>query len=164
RQIFNNTTVWANSFRLGLAFAFSGAQVPLSQRFFSGGGSTLRGFPLDGAGPQRALPVCSNPADVTTCSQITVPEGGPQLLILNSELRFPSGIFSKLGGAVFYDGGNVYRSVGFQDFFGRYSNTVGVGLRYSTPVGPVRIDVGHNLNPVPGLNSTQFFFSLGQAF
>jgi outer membrane protein insertion porin family len=164
RKIFANSTVWANSFRLGLEFAFSGAQVPLSQRFFSGGGSTLRGFPLDGAGPQRALPVCSNPADVSTCSQITVPEGGPQLVILNSELRFPSGILSKLGGAVFYDGGNVYPSVGVQNFFSRYSNTVGVGLRYSTPVGPIRIDVGHNLNPVPGLNSTQFFFSLGQAF
>jgi outer membrane protein insertion porin family len=164
RKIFGNSTVWANSFRLGLEFAFSGAQVPLSQSFFSGGGSTLRGFPLDGAGPQRAVPVCSNPADPTTCSQITVPVGGPQLVILNSELRFPLGILSKLGGAAFYDGGNVYPSVGVQNFFSRYSNTVGLGLRYETPVGPIRFDVGRNLNPVPGLNATQFFVTLGQAF
>lgn len=164
RRIFRDSTVWANSLRVGLEFAFSGAHIPLSQTFFSGGGSTLRGFPLDGAGPQRPVPVCSNPADPTTCSQITVPVGGPQLVILNSELRFPLGILSKLGGAVFYDGGNVFPSVGLQDFFSRYSNNVGGGLRYSTPVGVIRFDIGHNLNPVPGLSATQYFFSLGQAF
>jgi outer membrane protein insertion porin family len=164
RRILGSSTVWVNSLRLGLEFAFSGAQIPLSQSFFSGGGSTLRGFPLNGAGPQRALPVCSNPADPTTCSQITVPVGGPQLVILNSELRFPLGILPKLGGAVFYDGGNVYPSVGVQKFFSRYSNTVGVGLRYSTPVGPIRFDVGRNLNPVTGLSSTHFFLTLGQPF
>ncbi len=164
RRFFNDSTVWANSVRLGLEFAFAGSQVPLSQSFFSGGGSTLRGFPLDGAGPQRAVPVCSDPADPATCSQITVPVGGPQLVILNSELRFPLGILSKLGGAVFYDGGNVYPSVGIQDFFSRYSNNVGGGLRYSTPVGVIRFDVGRNLNPVPGLSATQYFLTLGQAF
>jgi translocation and assembly module TamA len=164
RRIFGESTVWANSLRVGTEFAFSGAHIPLSQTFFSGGGSTLRGFPLDGAGPQRAVPVCSNPSDPTTCSQITVPVGGPQLVILNSELRFPLGILPKLGGAVFYDGGNVFPSVGLQDFFSRYSNNVGGGLRYSTPVGVIRFDVGHNLNSVPGLSATQFFISLGQAF
>jgi outer membrane protein insertion porin family len=164
RRIFGGSTVWANSFRLGLESAFAGGVVPLSQSFFSGGGSTLRGFPLNGAGPQRTLPVCSNPADPSTCSLITVPAGGPQLVILNSEVRFPLGILSKLGAAVFYDGGNVYPTVGLHDFFSIYTNTVGVGLRYSTPVGPVRFDVGHNLNPVPGLGSTQFFLTLGQAF
>ncbi|HEY6307836.1 MAG TPA: POTRA domain-containing protein [Candidatus Angelobacter sp.] len=164
RKIFGGSTVWANSLRLGLEFALSGAEVPLSQSFFSGGGSTLRGFPLDGAGPQRPLAVCSNPAEPSTCSLITVPEGGPQLVLLNSELRFPLGILPKLGGAAFYDGGNVYPSVGVQNFFSRYSNTVGFGLRYSTPVGPIRFDVGRNLNPVPGLNATQFFITLGQAF
>jgi outer membrane protein assembly factor BamA len=163
-KVFHHTTVWANSLRLGLEFAFAGAQVPLSQSFFSGGGSTLRGFPLNGAGPQRPLPVCSNPADPATCSLISVPVGGPQLVLLNSELRFPLGIVRNLGGAVFYDGGNVYPSVGVQNFFANYSNTLGAGLRYSTPVGPIRFDVGRNLSPIPGLNATQFFLTLGQAF
>jgi outer membrane protein insertion porin family len=163
-QLFGGSTVWANSIRLGLAFAFSGAHIPLNQSFFTGGGSTLRGFPLNGAGPQRALPVCSNPADPTTCSEITLPVGGPQLVLLNSELRFPLGILPKLGGAAFYDGGNVYPSVGIHDFFSRYSNTIGAGLRYPTPIGTIRVDVGRNLNPVPGLTSTQFFVTLGQAF
>ncbi len=64
----------------------------------------------------------------------------------------------------FYDGGNVFPTVGFHDFGSLYSNNVGIGFRYATPVGPVRIDIGHNLNPVPGIKSTQYFITLGQAF
>lgn len=161
--------IWANSFRLGLEQAFAGDHVPLSERFFSGGGSTLRGFPLNGAGPQRNVPVCSNPADTSTCSQIRVPVGGSQLVILNSELRFPIPvelpfIGTGLGGVVFYDGGNVYNSIGFGNFFSNYTNTLGFGFRYKTPVGPVRFDIGHNLNPITGVKATQFFITLGQAF
>jgi outer membrane protein insertion porin family len=159
----NGATVWANSVRLGFEEAFSGAHIPLSESFFSGGGSTLRGFPLNGAGPQRAVLVCGNPSDTSTCAQITVPVGGPQLMIVNSELRFPSSLFSKLGVVVFYDGGNVFRSVGLGDI-GSYSNSIGFGLRYATPVGPIRFDVGHNLNPVSGIGSWQYFVTLGQAF
>ncbi|HXB21382.1 MAG TPA: POTRA domain-containing protein, partial [Candidatus Solibacter sp.] len=160
---------WANSIRLGIEQAFAGSHVPLSERFFSGGGSTLRGFPLYGAGPQRTVAVCSNPADAATCSNIRVPVGGSQLVILNSEVRFPIPvdlplIGSGLGGAVFYDGGNVYSSIGFGNFFSNYTNTLGFGFRYKTPVGPVRFDIGHNLNPIAGINSTQFFITLGQAF
>jgi outer membrane translocation and assembly module TamA len=69
-----------------------------------------------------------------------------------------------LGAVVFYDGGNVYNSIGFSHFFSDYSNTVGIGLRYQTPVGPVRIDVGRNLDPATGLKATQYFITLGQSF
>jgi len=69
-----------------------------------------------------------------------------------------------LSGAVFYDGGNVFRSVGFGSFGSQYTNTVGAGLRYNTPVGPIRVDIGHMVNTVPGVKSTQFFITLGQAF
>ena len=62
----------------------------------------------------------------------------------NSEGRFPIPLKKGLGGAIFYDGGNVYDRIGFSRFFKDYSNTVGVGLRYDTPVGPVRIDIGRN--------------------
>jgi outer membrane protein insertion porin family len=79
-------------------------------------------------------------------------------------MRFPLKIMKPLGGVVFYDGGNVYRAINLNSFVNNYSNTVGVGLRYSTPIGPIRIDVGRNLNPVPGLKSTQYFITLGQAF
>jgi outer membrane protein insertion porin family len=57
----------------------------------------------------------------------------------------------------------VFRSLGLGDI-GSYSNNIGFGLRYATPVGPVRVDIGHNLNPLPGVKATQFFITLGQAF
>lgn len=170
QKVGGNNIVWANSLRLGLEMAYNGAHIPLSELFFSGGGSTLRGFPLDGAGPQRNVAVCGNPSDTSTCAQIRVPVGGAQLVILNSELRFPIPVTlpligNKLGGAAFYDGGNVYSSVGFQNFFSNFSNTVGFGLRYATPVGPVRIDLGHNLQQIPGVTKPlQLFITLGQAF
>ena len=156
--------VWANSIRIGLAQPFRNSLVPLSEAFFTGGGNTLRGFPLDGAGPQRQVQVC-NSGSSTDCSYIQVPAGGNELLLINSEARIPlNGIKQNLGLAVFYDGGNVFPNVGFHDFTSLYTNNVGVGLRYATPVGPVRIDLGHNLNPVPGIKSTQYFVSIGQAF
>jgi outer membrane protein insertion porin family len=156
--------VWANSLRIGLEQQFAGSRVPLSEEFFSGGGSTLRGFPLNGAGPQREIAACGDPADPSTCAPIRVPVGGNQLFIVNSELRIPVPIKKNLGIAVFYDGGNVYQHVGFHNFLSDFSNTVGGGLRYATPVGPVRIDIGHNLNSLAGIKATQIFVTLGQAF
>jgi outer membrane protein assembly factor BamA len=156
--------VWASRAQLGFAVPFSGSFVPTSQRFFTGGGNSLRGFPINAAGPQRLVPVCVNPADPNTCSTISVPIGGNELFIVNSELRFPLPIMNNLGGVVFYDGGNVYRHIRFSDFVNNYSNTIGFGIRYNTPVGPVRIDVGRLLEPVPGLRATQFFITIGQAF
>jgi outer membrane protein insertion porin family len=157
-------TVWANRITLGLAKALGNSDVPTSESFFSGGETTLRGFLINGAGPQRTVPACANPADPSTCVNLQVPIGGRQLFILNSELRFPLGIKEGLGAAVFYDGGNVYRAVNINHFIQDYTNTIGVGLRYKTPVGPIRFDIGRNLNPVPGVKATQFYITLGQAF
>jgi outer membrane protein insertion porin family len=162
RPVFHHI-VWANSLRIGLAQPFANSLVPLSEAFFTGGGNTLRGFPLDGAGPQRQVQVCSSGSS-TDCSFIQVPSGGNEQLIINSEARIPVPIKQGLGLVVFYDGGNVFPTVGFHDFTSLYTNNVGLGLRYATPVGPVRIDLGHNLNPVPGVKSTQYFVSIGQAF
>jgi outer membrane protein insertion porin family len=159
-----HSLVFANSIRVGLAAPFSGSFVPTSQLFFSGGGTSLRGFPIDEAGPQRLVPFCNVLQGESGCVNVTVPVGGRQLFILNSEARFPLGITKALGGVVFYDGGNVYSALNFNNFVNNYSNTVGIGLRYATPIGPVRIDFGRNLNPVPGLNPTQYFITVGQAF
>jgi outer membrane protein insertion porin family len=162
--------IWANSLRIGLAQPFLDSRVPTSERFFAGGGNTLRGFPLDGAGPQRSVPVCSTGSasdcqcPSPDCSLITVPAGGNELLIINAEARIPIPFKKGLSIVPFYDGGNVFPEVGFRDFTKLYSNNVGLGLRYSTPIGPVRIDVGQNLNPVPGIKATQYFISIGQAF
>jgi len=159
-----HSVVLANSIRLGLASPFAGSFVPTSQLFFSGGGTSLRGFPIDEAGPQRLVPFCNALQGQSGCVNVTVPVGGRQLFILNSEARFPLKIAKPLGGVIFYDGGNVYSAINFNNFVNNYSNTVGIGLRYSTPIGPVRIDVGRNLNPVPGINPLQYYITLGQAF
>ena len=157
------SVVFANSLRLGLATPYASSDVPTSERFFAGGGTTLRGFPTDEAGPVRYIPFCQGTA-TTNCPLIPIPVGGNQLFILNSELRYPIPIINHLGGVVFYDGGNVYQRINFPEFVNNYSNTVGLGLRYHTPIGPLRIDVGRNLNPVTGISATQFFITLGQAF
>jgi outer membrane protein assembly factor BamA len=159
-----HSIVFANSIRLGMAKPFAGSFVPTSQLYFSGGGTSLRSFPIDEAGPQRLVPFCSGLQNQTGCVNVTVPVGGRELLILNSEVRFPLRIMKALGGVVFYDGGNVYSAINLSNTFNNYTNTIGFGLRYSTPIGPIRIDVGHNLNPVPGINPTQYYITLGQAF
>ena len=159
-----HSMIFANSVRIGLAKAFASSFVPTSQLYFSGGGTSLRGFPIDQAGPQRLVPFCGVLQGQSGCVNVTVPVGGRQLFILNSELRFPLKIMKALGGVVFYDGGNVYSAINLASFVNNYTNTIGVGLRYATPIGPVRIDIGRNLNPVPGIGATQYFITLGQAF
>lgn len=159
-----HSIIFANSIRIGLASPFANSFVPTSQLFFSGGGTSLRSFPIDEAGPQRLVPFCNVLKGQSGCVNITVPVGGRQLFILNSEARFPLHINKSLGGVVFYDGGNVYRAINFPSFINEYTNTVGVGLRYATPIGPVRFDIGRNLNPVAGINPLQYYITIGQAF
>lgn len=157
--------IWANSIRLGFAKAFSNSFVPTSQLFFAGGGTTLRGFPLDEAGPTRKVPFCNVLTGTSQCVDIAVPFGGRQLFVYNSEIRFPLKMITQsLGGVIFYDGGNVYGAINFNQLKNNYTNNIGIGLRYSTPIGPVRIDLGRNVNPVPGIGATQYFITIGQAF
>lgn len=156
---------WANQFRLGLAAGFGDqGYVPLSERFFTGGADSLRGFPINGAGPQRPVAVCSNPNDTSTCTLISVPDGGRMLAVINSEARFPIKLIDNLGGVIFYDGGNVFSAISASQFTSNYTNNIGIGFRYFTKVGPIRVDIGRNLNPVPGVKATQYFVTLGQSF
>lgn len=86
------------------------------------------------------------------------------LFIVNSEARFPLPIYHNLGGAVFYDGGNVYSNLRLGELTGNFTHSVGAGLRYNTPVGPVRFDLGYRITNVPGVKATQYFVTLGQSF
>ena len=120
-------------------------EIPLPERFFAGGGTTLRGFGLNQAGPRDP---CTG-----------FPIGGLALLIFNQEVRFPMRlpfVGNRLSGALFYDGGNVYTDVNHITLAWKapsltelnyFSHTVGFGFRYPTPVGPVGIDFGFLLNP-----------------
>jgi outer membrane protein insertion porin family len=135
--------------------------IPLPERFFAGGATTLRGFGLNEAGPRDP---CTG-----------FPIGGLALLVFNQELRFPMKlpfVGSRLGGTVFYDGGNVYSDLSHISLAWKpsstsnlnyFSHTVGFGLRYPTPVGPVRVDFGYQLNPaqyqatIPPSTVPQFF-------
>jgi outer membrane protein insertion porin family len=142
--------------------------IPLPERFFAGGGTSLRGFALNQAGPRDA---CSG-----------FPVGGQAMLILNQEFRFPMRlpfVGTALGGAIFYDAGNVYSRLSQISFrsmlpsptftltnpalppgptnlpvcatnctneLNYFAHTIGLGLRYKTPVGPIRVDLGYQLN------------------
>jgi outer membrane protein insertion porin family len=141
-----NKTVIATSFRLGLAWGFRETQkLPLSQRFFAGGGRTIRGFELDTAGPLEN----------------GQPTGGNMLTILNLEYRFP--VYGNLGAVVFFDYGTVFEEVS-SFTFDEMREAAGIGIRYHTPLGPVTLDWGYKLDRRPGESPSEFFISVGHAF
>lgn len=156
--------------------------IPLPERFYAGGAS-MRGFPENQAGPR----------DLST----GFPLGGSALFINNTELRFP--LFGEnIGGVIFHDFGNVFDRLSDLSFrvhqrnpqdFNYMVHAVGFGIRYKTPIGPVRVDLADSVNSPRfngfggtyqqlvqcAINNTcvaapqrvsrfQFFFSIGQAF
>jgi outer membrane protein assembly complex protein YaeT len=129
-------------------------RVPFFKRYFLGGATSLRGW-----GRFEVAPI----------SEGGNPIGGHSFANFSAELRVP--ITGKLGAVLFADGGNVWPNpwdVNFNDL--RYD--VGPGVRYATPIGPVRLDVGFQLNPIEGLlvngakqkRPLRIHFSIGQAF
>jgi outer membrane protein assembly complex protein YaeT len=189
---FGRNLVFARSVRFGWQKPLGNTlatEIPLPERFFAGGGNSLRGFGLNQAGPRDA--------------QTGFPIGGLSLLVFNQELRFPMRlpwVGSRLGGAIFYDAGNIFSSAGRITFrsspsqfsvnsgdLAYLSHTIGFGFRYATPIGPVRVDVAYQLNPArfqfcatgtpasascpagqtvstARLPRFQFFFNLGSVF
>ena len=128
-------------------------QVPFSKKYFLGGATSIRGWgryevsPLGGSGS---------------------PIGGNSMLAFSSEARLS--VNRSLGLVAFLDGGNVWADWDFHLNDLRYA--IGPGLRYQTPVGPIRLDFGYQLNPIPGLlvngepqpRPWRVHFSIGQAF
>ncbi|MGH9659659.1 MAG: BamA/TamA family outer membrane protein, partial [Bryobacteraceae bacterium] len=172
--------VLARSLNLGWLNGFAAEQdIPLPERYFSGGSSSHRGFPDNQAGPRDEL--------------TGFPLGGRALLVNNVELRFPF-LGDNIGGVVFHDAGNVYsrpgnfsiriKQNGLTDF-DYMVHAIGFGVRYRTPIGPVRLDLAYAINSprflgctgtredllfrcgdpsVQRLSRFQFHFSIGQAF
>jgi len=177
-------TVFAANATLGLANLFNPRDrdgngqideidltLPISERFFSGGSTTLRGFGFEEAGPRQVIlpqgPFLDQNKKQVFLNPFTVPVGGNALAIVNLEARIP--VSRALQAVPFYDGGNVFRRIG--DLFGKgektvvppgdivaainaanlrahWANTVGLGFRIQTPFGgALAVDYGFLLNP-----------------
>lgn len=128
--------------------------LPASERFFAGGDTTVRGFALDQLGTSATL------------DEDGFPLGGNAVTILNAELRLP--VFGGFGLVGFVDAGNVFaRTVDFS--LGDLRGAVGFGVRYASPIGPIRVDLGfktdrRTLSSGRDERLTALHISLGQAF
>jgi outer membrane protein assembly factor BamA len=127
--------------------------VPFFKRYFLGGATNLRGW-----GRYEVSPLSEG-----------LPIGGLTFMNFSTEVRVP--LIGKLGAVLFLDGGNVWTDS--WDFnLGDLRYDAGPGLRYNTPIGPFRLDVGWQINPIPGLlvngepqkRPLRIHFSIGQAF
>jgi outer membrane protein assembly complex protein YaeT len=178
-QVTKNLVI-ARSTLFGVIQRYSGlADIPLAEEFFSGGSNSHRAFPDNQAGPRDPM--------------TGFPLGGSALLINTLEFRFPL-IGDNIGGVLFTDIGNVYSDINHISLRYRQRNLqdfnyavqgYGFGLRYKTPVGPVRVDLSLSPNSprffgfkgtedqllfgggqqvVQRINIFQFHISLGQAF
>ena len=138
--------VFATGVRIGVQKGLNPQDVVLTDRFYAGGGTTVRGFQQDSLGPKLA-----NGA----------PIGGNAVFILNNEIRYP--LFWILDGVNFVDIGNVFPHV--SDFrFSDLRSAGGFGLRVRNPFVVLRFDYGFKLDRQPGEKIGAFFFSIGQAF
>jgi outer membrane protein insertion porin family/translocation and assembly module TamA len=151
-----NRFVFANRLNLG-SIAPQGNEdqnVPFHKRLFLGGATSIRGW---------------GRYEVSPLSGFGFPIGGLSMLEGSSEARFP--VWGKVGGVLFFDYGNVWTEEWNLDV-GDLRYAVGPGLRYLTPIGPARIDLGYQLNPIDGLlvngepqkRRWRVHFSIGQAF
>ena len=141
---------WDTSFMargtLGYAIGFAGENVPISERFFLGGMDSLRGFEARSVGPEEHDDVI----------------GGTKEAILNFEYLFPVMKEAGIRGVVFFDAGNAYRKSEYP--FQTVRKGAGFGVRWYSPFGPLRVEWGINLSPKSGEKSSNFEFSMGNAF
>lgn len=151
-----NAAVIANRLRAGSTKAADDIDlnVPFYKRFFLGGASSIRGW---------------GRFEISPLSGFGFPIGGLSMIEGSSEVRVP--IWGKLGAVAFLDYGNVWtgpRDIDLNDL--RFA--AGPGLRYMTPIGPARFDIGYQVNPIEGLlvdgepqkRRFRMHFSIGQAF
>jgi len=132
--------------RLGLGTG----RIPIHERFFGGGSSSFRGERFDELGPKD--PSSSKPV------------GGKALLLFNFEFTFPiSSAVKDLSGAVFYDKGNIFPEIRDMNL-ASLQDALGFGIRYRTPLGPIRFELGWNLDAPKGERKPLVFITIGNVF
>ncbi|MBO4312819.1 MAG: outer membrane protein assembly factor [Desulfovibrio sp.] len=120
--------------------------IPATMRFFAGGAGSVRGYPYQAVGPRNAR---------------DEPLGGRSYQVVNLEARLK--VAKNVGIVPFVDGGMVYRDE-MPQIVGDMRWGGGLGLRYYTPIGPVRLDVATPFNPIDGDPPVQVYISVGQSF
>lgn len=138
--------VLATRGRIGSIVGAQRDNIPANRRLYAGGGGSVRGFGFRDVGPVDAQ------GD---------PVGGRSVLETSVELRWR--FYEDFGLVPFLDGGQVFESI-FPDFEGEYRWAAGLGFRYYSPIGPVRLDLGFPLNGRDSDDSFQLYVSVGQAF
>ncbi len=122
--------------------------VPVAERFFLGGIGSIRGYRNFSVGP----------VDPATGGRL----GGTQMFFTNVEALFPLYDPINLKGLVFFDAGNTFSED--EHFELSFRTSAGMGLRFTTPVGPIRVEWGYKLNRKPGEGSNAFHFTIGAVF
>ncbi len=132
---------------LGFIEPFNDSELPIYQRFYLGGANTIRGFKIREVGPK----------DPDTGEFI----GGDREVVFNTEFLFPLMPEQRVRGLLFFDAGNSYRDkIDLNDL----RTSVGIGIRWYSPVGPLRLEWGYNLGKRDGEKASQFEFSLGARY
>lgn len=144
---FGKRLVFALKANVGSILGSSRKAIPSSERFYAGSQSTLRGYKY---------------MTVSPISENLRPIGGRSMAIATLEARYRAS--ETIGLAAFYDAGNVYSS-SLPQMNKKILQSAGLGLRYYTPVGPLRLDIAFPLNPRKHFDSAfQLYFSIGQSF
>ncbi len=149
--------IFKQFFRIGYIRSLNDQPVPLFERFFTGGVFSLRGYAPDSVGPSVRIP-----ATVSGSDQNFV-YGGDKILLFITEIELP--IYDKAGlrGVVFFDAGNAFAENENYSITNLQAD-FGAGIRWNSPMGPLRFEWGFPINPRPGDKSVVFNFTIGNFF
>jgi outer membrane protein insertion porin family len=138
--------------------------MPVGERFFVGGPSTVRGFKYGYAGPTEDIMIADpkNPGKFIPGGDISA-VGGNKELIFNAEYNFPIVSAARLKGVLFYDMGRAFND-NEPMLFRELRHSVGWGFRWFTPIGPLRFEWGYVIHEQPKDKTSKFEFSIGTLF